>query len=74
MQGPLNEGSGVCYLHYDKEYQILNVSGRGDNVIDTYYVNKSSPTILNPVSQMNFLNTTQKAFCVAPKWCVDTST
>ena len=73
MQGPLIEGSGVPYLFYDREYNILIMAGRGDNTCGVYSFDKSSPTFLNLVQTYNFLNTTQKGFCLGPKHCVDVS-
>ena len=58
MQGPLNEGSGVPYFFYDREYNILIMAGRGDNTCGIYSFDKSTPTLLNPVQTYNFLNTT----------------
>ena len=71
--GALNEGSGVPYMHFDREYNIMILAGRGDNTAGVYHFDKSSPTILNLIQTNNFLQTTQKGFCIAPKWCVDTS-
>ena len=73
MLGALNEGSGVPYIFYDREYQIMILAGRGDNTIGVYHFDKSSPTVLNLVQTNNFLNTTQKAFSIMPKHCVDVS-
>jgi hypothetical protein len=69
----LNEGSGVPYIFYDKEYQILTLAGRGDNTMGIYHFDKSSPTLLNLLQTNNFLSTTQKAFTIMPKGIVDTS-
>ena len=71
--GPLNEGSGVPYIFYDREYSIMFMAGRGDNTIGVYHFDKNSPTVLNLVQTNNFLNTTQKAFAIMPKSCVDVS-
>ena len=71
MQGPLNEGSGVPYIYYDREYNILLMAGRGDNTAGIYGFDKSSPTVLNLIQTYNFLSTTQKSFCVMPKHVVD---
>ena len=49
IMGPLNEGSGVPYIFYDKEYKILILAGRGDNTAGIYHFDKSSPTVLNLV-------------------------
>ena len=73
LMGALNEGSGVPYIFYDKEYNILLLAGRGDNTIGVYHWDKSSPTMLNLVQTNNFLGTTQKAFAMAPKHSVDVS-
>jgi len=73
LMGALNEGSGVPYIYYDKEYNILLLAGRGDNTIGVYHWDKSSPTMLNLVQTNNFLGTTQKAFAMAPKHNVDVS-
>ena len=71
--GPLNEGSGVPYIFYDREYNILFQAGRGDNTVGVYHFDKNSPTVLNLVQTYNFLNTTQKAFTIMPKHIVDVS-
>ena len=71
--GPLNEGSGVPYIFYDREYSIMFMAGRGDNTIGVYHFDKNSPTVLNLIQTNNFLNTTQKAFAIMPKSCVDVS-
>ena len=34
--GPLNEGSGVPYFFFDREYQIMILAGRGDNTAGVY--------------------------------------
>jgi len=47
MMGPLNEGSGVPYFHFDREYKIMILAGRGDNTAGVYHFDKSSPTFLN---------------------------
>lgn len=47
IMGALNEGSGVPYIHFDPEYKILVLAGRGDNTIGVYHFDKSSPTVLN---------------------------
>ena len=73
MLGPLNEGSGVPYFFFDREYQIMVLAGRGDNTAGVYSFDRASPTMLNLVQTNNFLNTTQKAFTIGPKHCVDTS-
>ena len=73
MQGPLNEGSGVPYIFYDREYNILIMAGRGDNTCGIYSFDKSSATFLSLMQTFNFLDTTQKAFCLGPKHCVDVS-
>ena len=49
MQGPLNEGSGVPYIFYDREYGIMIMAGRGDNTAGVYHFDKASPTLLNLV-------------------------
>lgn len=72
--GPLNDGSGVPYFYYDSEYKVMILVGRGDNVANIYSFDKSSPTVLNLLQTQNFLNTTQKAFCLMPKHAVDVST
>ena len=72
--GPLNEGSGVPYIFFDREYKILFMAGRGDNTIGIYHFDKESPTVLNLVQTNNFRSTTQKAFTIMPKHCVDVST
>lgn len=51
---------------------MLVLAGRGDNTTTIYSFNKSSDTLLSHVRTENF-NTTQKAFCMAPKHCVDVS-
>jgi len=73
VTGALNEGSGVPYIFFDREYKILILAGRGDNTAGVYHFDKSSPTILNLVQTYNFLQTTQKGFAIAPKWSVDSS-
>ena len=40
MLGPLNEGIGVPFLFYDREYKILTVAGAGDNYITLYSFDK----------------------------------
>ena len=52
---PLKEGSGVPFIFYDKEYQILTMAGRGDNTVSIFHFDKSSPTFLNEVQTNNFL-------------------
>lgn len=47
MMGPLNEGSGVPYIFFDREYKILVLAGRGDNTAGIYHFDKSSPALLN---------------------------
>ena len=59
------------YIFYDREYQILFMAGRGDNTIGVYSFDKASPTVLSLVQTNSFLNTTQKAFSIMPKHCVD---
>lgn len=71
IMGPLNEGCGVSYIHYDREYRIMFLAGRGDNTIGVYHFDKASPQVLNLVQTYNFLSTTQKAFALMPKTCVD---
>jgi len=71
--GPLNEGSGVPYFFYDREYRVMILVGRGDNVSNIYHFDRTSPTILNLLQTQNFLNSTQKAFCMMPKHAVDVS-
>ena len=71
--GPLSEGSGGPYIYYDRSYGIMIMAGRGDNVIGIYHFDKASPTFLNYCSTYNFMQTTQKAFCMAPKQSVDVS-
>lgn len=71
--GALNEGSGVPYIHYDREYSILILAGRGDNTAGVYHFDKSTPTMLNLIQTHNFLDTTSKAFAIMPKHAVDVS-
>ena len=47
--GSLNEGAGVSYIFYDREYSILLVAGRGDNVLGIYHFDKSSANFLKEV-------------------------
>ena len=47
MLGPLNEGSGVPYFFYDREYETMILAGRGDNTAGVYHFDKASPQILN---------------------------
>ena len=47
--------------------------GRGDNTAGVYHFDKSSMALLNLIQTNNFLQTTTKAFCLAPKHVVDTS-
>jgi glutathione S-transferase len=58
LMGPLNEGSGVPYIFYDRAYNILTLAGRGDNTMGIYHFDKSSPTMLNLIQTNNFLSTT----------------
>ena len=69
--GPLNDGSGVPYFFYDREYSMFIMAGRGDNTTSIYNFDRSSPTILNLVQMNNFLSTTHKAFTIMPKHVVD---
>ena len=73
MQGPLNKGTGIPYFFYDREYKMLILAGRGDSTATIYSFDKSSQTYLNHVRTQNFGNTTQKAFCMGPKHCVNQS-
>ena len=73
LLGPLNEGSGVPYFHFDREFNIMLLHARGDNTIPIYHFDKSSPTMLNILATQNFLQTTQKGFCMMPKHVVDVS-
>ena len=52
---------------------MLVLAGRGDSTTTIYSFDKSSDTLLNYVRTENFGDTTQKAFCMAPKHCVDVS-
>ena len=49
IQGPLNEGTGIPYFFYDREYKMLILAGRGDNTATIYSFDKSSETYLNHV-------------------------
>ena len=49
VMGPLNEGSGVSFIFYDKEYKIMFLAGRGDNTIGVYKFDKSSPNVLEQI-------------------------
>ena len=69
--GALNEGSGVSYFHYDPEFKLIIVAGRGDNVSPVYSFDKSSPTIIQPLYTHNYVHTTQKMFSVMSNHCVD---
>jgi len=73
LMGALNEGSGVPYFYYDKDYKVMILAGRGDNTAGIYAFNKSSPTMLDLLSTQNFLNTTNKAFALSTKHSVDVS-
>ena len=52
---------------------MLILAGRGDSTATIYSFDKSSQTYLNHVRTQNFGNTTQKAFCMGPKHCVNQS-
>lgn len=72
--GPLNDGSGVPYFFYDREYSVMILVGRGDNVANIYSFDKTSPTVISLLQVQNFLSTTQKAFGMMPKHAADVST
>ena len=42
----MNEGSGVSYFHFDREYGIMLLVGRGDNSVYTYHFDKSTTAIM----------------------------
>jgi hypothetical protein len=69
--GPLSEGSGIPFFYYDREYNIMLVAGRGDNVISYFHLDRATQQILTPIGQNLFTDSTQKAFGVAPKHCVN---
>ena len=74
LQGPLGEGSGVPFFHFDREFKAFILCGRGDGVASTYIFDKSQPQMLTFLSQYVFPGaTTQKAFSIAPKHAVDPS-
>ena len=39
--GPLNEGSGIPFFHYDREFGAFFLVARGDNNIGVYHLDKS---------------------------------
>ena len=45
--GPLQEGSGVPYFTFDREYNIAIITPRGDNTAGIYHFDKSSPKVLD---------------------------
>jgi hypothetical protein len=47
------------------------VAGRGDNVISYFHLDRATQQILTPIGQNLFTDSTQKAFGVAPKHCVN---
>lgn len=49
LLGALNDGSAVPYFYYDRQYNIMILQGRGDNVSMVSHFDKSSPTMLNPL-------------------------
>lgn len=70
--GPLNDFSGVAYFHFDREYQMFILNGRGDNTFSVYNFNKSSERFLDHLTDHLYTNAT-KAFAFGPKYCVDMS-
>ena len=44
--GPLNEGSGIPYFHYDREMGAFYLAARGDNNIGVYHLDKSRDQML----------------------------
>ncbi|MCP4665082.1 MAG: hypothetical protein GY849_01850 [Deltaproteobacteria bacterium] len=71
--GSLHEGSGVTYFHFDREYNMAIMTGRGDNVCPVMAFNKAAPQILSTVCMHNFGQSTNKQFTVMPKQACDLS-
>ena len=68
--GPLNEGSGIPFFHYDREFGGFFLVARGDNNIGCYHLDKSKQQILTNMQMFPF-SSTQKAFTIGPKHCVN---
>ena len=69
--GPLNEGSGIPFFHFDREFGAFFLCARGDNNIGVWHLDKSKDQMLTCQQNFPFPSSTQKAFTIGPKYCVN---
>ena len=50
LMGPLGEGSGVPFFHFDREFKAFILCGRGDGSCSSYLFDKSQPQMLTYLS------------------------
>lgn len=71
MMGPLHQGTGAPFFHFDREYKTMILNARGENTSGIYYFDRTSPNLLKECQIFNFIHTTHKAISIMPKHAVD---